>query len=217
MHRLTWAWLGLPLLVLLAGCGISSTGDGWETILEPSDAAGWQQVGPGGFVREGDALQTDGGMGLFWYTQDKLGDVQIRVIYRPEKPASNSGVFVRIPERPIEPWMPVMRGYEIQINDAEDDYHATGVIYSMTEAQARPSTPGEWNTMIITLDGPRTTVHINDVLVTDYTEGDPVPEKSIWWEPDRGRRPFYGYIGLQNHGPEDVVYFREVSIRPLSE
>ena len=30
----------------------------------------------------------------------------------------NSGVFIRIPEKPTEPWMPVNRGYEVQINDA---------------------------------------------------------------------------------------------------
>ncbi|ARA92427.1 MAG: DUF1080 domain-containing protein [Bacteroidetes bacterium] len=210
---LRYGWTGVCLL-LLVGCA-SAPDDGWQVILDPAHTDAWQQVGPGGFDVEGDALRTRGGMGLFWYTRDKLGDVQIRVVYRPERPESNSGVFVRIPERPIEPWMPVMRGYEIQINDAEDDYHATGAIYSMTKVQARPGRSGDWNTMIITLDGPRTTVHVNDVLVTDFTEGDPVPEKRIWWEPDRGRRPLHGYIGLQNHGPEDVVYFREVSIRPL--
>jgi hypothetical protein len=69
--------------------------------------------------------------------------------------------------------------------------------------------------MEITLDGPRTIVHVNGVLVTDYTEGDPVPPKKVWYEPDRGPRPLEGYIGLQNHGPDDVVYFKEISVRPL--
>ena len=112
--------------------------------------------------------------------------------------------------------MPVNRGYEVQIDDRGDDYHNTGALYSLTEVKARPAKPGEWNTMEITLDGERTIVTVNGELVTDYKEGDPVPEKKIWYEPDRGPRPVRGYIGLQNHGEEDVVYFKEVSVRALA-
>ncbi len=69
--------------------------------------------------------------------------------------------------------------------------------------------------MDITLDGKRTLVEVNGVLVTDYTEGSPVPEKKHDYEPDRGPRPDKGYFGLQNHGGDDVIYFKEVSITPL--
>jgi hypothetical protein len=88
-------------------------------------------------------------------------------------------------------------------------------LYSLTEAKASPGQPGEWNTMTITLDGDRTMVHVNGVLVTDYTEGEPVPEKAADYEPDRGPRPTEGYIGLQNHGSGDTVMFRSVAMRPL--
>jgi hypothetical protein len=54
------------------------------------------------------------------------------------------------------------------------------------------------------------------VRVTDYTEGEPVPPKKLDFEPERGLRPNYGYIGLQNHSDKDIVYFKEVAIRPLS-
>ena len=37
-----------------------------------------------------------------------------------------------------------------------------------------------------------------------------------WSEPIRERnRPTRGYIGLQNHDPGDVVWFKEVSLRRL--
>ncbi|MCI0548879.1 MAG: DUF1080 domain-containing protein, partial [Candidatus Rokubacteria bacterium] len=121
----------------------------------------------------------------------------------------------RIPEKPTEPWMPVNRGYEVQIDDRADDHHSTGVLYSLTRAAARPGRADEWNTMEITLEGERTIVHVNGVLVTDYREGQPVPAKKEEWEPDRGPRPARGYIGLQNHDDEEVVYFREVSVRRL--
>jgi hypothetical protein len=35
-------------------------------------------------------------MGLLVYTAEKIGDSEIRIVYRSEKPQSNAGVFVRI-------------------------------------------------------------------------------------------------------------------------
>jgi hypothetical protein len=133
----------------------------------------------------------------------------------------NSGVFIRIPIAPTEPWMPVNYGYEVQIDNKpetsnEDEYHVSGTLYSLTKPLAKAGKPGpEWNTMEITLDGPRTIVTLNDVKVTDYTEGEPVPEKKFDFEPQRGPRPNYGYIGLQNHSDNDIVFFKEVAVRPL--
>lgn len=78
--------------------------------------------------------------------------------------------------------------------------------------------PGpEWNTMEITLDGPRTIVYLNGVKVTDFKEGDPVPEKKFDFEPQRGPRPEEGYMGIQYHGDKDIVFFKEVSVKLLKE
>jgi hypothetical protein len=73
------------------------------------------------------------------------------------------------------------------------------------------------NTMEITLDGPHTIVTVNGVKVTDYTEGAPVPPKKLWFEPFRGTRPNEGWIGVQNHGEHDVVFYKDVAIRPLKK
>ena len=71
--------------------------------------------------------------------------------------------------------------------------------------------------MDITLDGPRTIVTLNGVKVTDYTEGAPVPAQQFTFEPKRGTRPNFGYIGLQNHGDHDIVFFKEVTLQPLKK
>ncbi|WP_422354007.1 3-keto-disaccharide hydrolase [Roseivirga pacifica] len=187
-----------------------------QEIFNGKDLTNWEHVGDGSFTIENGLLKTQGGMGLLYYTPEKLGDVTIRVVYKGAD-QNNAGVFIRIPEQPTEAWMPVNRGYEVQIDDREDEFHKTGVLYSLTKAKAAPGIPGEWNTMEITLDGTRTIVKVNDVLVTDFTEGDPVPEKKLDYEPDRGPRPAQGYIGLQNHGGDDVIYFKEVSLIPLKK
>lgn len=212
MRRILTVTLALVVLSIASHAGARS--DGWTPLWNGRDLSGWQQVGPGKFVVENGALKTVGGMGLLWYTERKIGNAVLRVVFKPESPESNAGVFIRIPDRPTEPWMPVHKGYEVQIANSGDDHHVTGVLYSFTKAQARPAKPGEWNTMEITLNGPRTIVHINGVLVTDFTEGAAVRPASEG-DPERGPRPAEGYIGLQNHGDQDVVWFREVSVRPV--
>jgi hypothetical protein len=187
-----------------------------RALFNGKDLDGWQQIGPGSFVVKDGMMKTEGGMGMLWYAREKIAHATIRVVFKLMAKESDSGVFIRIPEKPTEPWMPINRGYEVEIGDWPDDYSCTGVLYTFTKALARPIKPiGEWNMMDITIDGPHTVVYLNDVKVTAFTEGQPVPPKhpgSI--DPDRGPRQDSGFIGLQNH-PGSEVYFKEVSVTPL--
>ena len=195
----------------------------WRQLFNGKDLTGWKHVGPGSMEVENGLIRGHGGMGLLYWSEEKFGDCKIRVVYKMRDENSNSGVFIRIPIEPFEEMMPVYYAYEIQIDNkpelsGEDEYHYTGTVYSMSKPLAKPGLPGpQWNTMEITLDGDRTIVYINDIKVTDYKEGDPVPERIFDFEPFRGRRPNSGYIGLQNHGEEDVVYFKEVAVKPLKK
>lgn len=204
------------MVALIAGSVMTSSAQDaseWRPIFNGKDLDGWKHVGPGRFVIENGALRTEGGMGLLWYTREKFGDTTIRVVYRTQaQGGGNAGVFIRIPTEPDEPWMPVNKGYEVQIDDSADEFHCTGVLYSLTKVKAKPQLR-EWNTMEITLDGDRTVVAVNGVTVTDFREGDPVPARTQPYEPERGPRPISGYIGLQNHDDKDVVWFKEVSVR----
>lgn len=184
-----------------------------EQLFNGRDLTGWKHVGAGQFVVENGALHAEGGVGLLWFESRKFDNVVVRIVYKVESNTDNSGVFVRIPQPPQDPWMPVNKGLEVQINDAaESKYYSTGSVYTFSEIRSQPGKVGAWNTMEITLDGPRTVVHINGVFVTEYTEGDAVPPKINDWDPDRGPRPNSGYIGVQNHPHGKTVYFKEVSI-----
>jgi len=215
-------WFGLLLVGLLSAAVQAQSGD-WQQLFNGKDLTGWKHVGPGGDSVEDGLIRTHGGMGLLYWTAGKLGNCTIRVVYRMRDFNDNSGVFIRIPIEPREEWMPVHYGYEVQIDNHpetsdEDEYHITGTLYSLTKPLAKPGKPGpEWNTMEITLDGPRTIVVLNGVKVTDYTEGDPVPEKKFDFEPWRGPRPLEGYIGLQNHSDNDIVFFKEVAVKKLNK
>lgn len=188
----------------------------WTPLYNGENLEGWEHVGEGNFIIEDGILKSQGGMGLLWFTGQKFSNVKLKIVYKGAA-ENNAGVFIRIPEKPTEAWMPVHKGYEVQIDDREDEFHKTGVLYSLTKAKASPGKPKEWNTMEIALMGDRTIVHVNGILVTDFTEGDPVPKKTLEYEPDRGPRPDIGYIGIQNHGIKDVIEFKEVSYKTIED
>jgi hypothetical protein len=214
----------------------------------------WVHVGWGGFVVEDGALRTDcapQGLGLLVYKKERLGNCQIRVVFKAKDARSNAGVYVRLAdgildqvgkpgaafdrdaagkiskesmekvqasaERDEGPWYAVHHGYEVQIADGGDAFHRTGSIYSLAPSSAEVKQGGEWRTLIITLAGNRISVELDGKPASNVDTGSPdLPARKQWHEPKREpKRPEAGYVGLQNHDPGDVVWFKEVSVRPI--
>jgi hypothetical protein len=239
-------------------CAESSSEPAWRVLplitggkVDPN----WVHIGWGGFVVDDGALRTapdPKGLGLVVYKKERLGNCQIRVVFKSKDAKSNSGVYVRLTdgilqqvgkpgaafdrdaagkiskesmekvrasaERDEGPWYAVHHGYEVQIADTGDPMHRTGSIYSLAPSSALSTkAPGEWKTMIITLTGDQILVDLDGQRVTSVdTRSSDLPPRKQWFEPKREpKRPVAGYIGLQNHDPGDVVWFKEVSVRPL--
>ena len=195
-----------------------------KKLFDGKDITGWARMPrhegapanqkPGFVVQEGllvtvpDAPEDD-----LWYTRGKIGNATLRVVYKFSAPDANSGVFIRIPYKPKSEDDAINKGIEVQIQDTGDDYHCTGVLYSMTKAKARPYKPaGDWNTLEIEIRGPRTIVKLNGMVVTDYDGVAPVPPKKGQYEPDRGPRPDEGYIAIQHHGGAATLWFKEITL-----
>jgi hypothetical protein len=171
-------------------------------------------TGPGSFEVVDGNLKTVGGMGLLYYDGGPLANTTLRVVFQTAGDRDNSGVVIRMPARPTDPWYGVHNGYEVQIDGGGDEWHCTGAIYSLSKVTQRTQKPkGEWNTLEIELKGDRTRIFLNGTLVNDYREGQPVPDRKQWYEPVRGPRPASGFIGLQNHDPRSIVLFREISVK----
>ena len=215
----------------------------------------WLHVGWGGFVVDDGALRTEcdpRGLGLLVYKKERLGNCQIRVVFKSKEPKSNAGVYVRIADGILEqarqpgaafdrdaagkiskessekmkasaereegPWFAVHRGFEVQISNTGDPFHRTGAIYSLAPSSAVSKKPaGEWKTMIVTLAGNRIFVDLDGQRITSFDPASPdLPPQKQWYEPRREpKRPEAGYIGLQNHDPGDIVWYKEVSVRAL--
>ena len=147
-------------------------------------------------------LVTSGGMGMLWYAASPFADFTLRVDYKLSKANANSGVFVRFPDPPTDPWDAVKAGYEIQICDGADPEHRTGAVYSFKAAEkAPPAKPiGEWNTYEIAVKGQDYTISLNGEVINHYV----------------GSRGKTGFVGLQNHDDNSIVRFRNVRIKQES-
>lgn len=214
----------------------------------------WVHIGYGGFAVDDGALRTEceaKGLGLLVYKKERLGNCQVRIVYKSKDTRSNAGVYVRLAEgilkqvgkpgaafdrdptgKPSDeslervkassekeegPWYAVHHGYEVQIADGGSPTHRTGAIYSLATSAFEPKNAGQWRTMIITLAGNKISVELDGQQVSSLDTASPnLPPRKQWHEPKREhQRPEAGYLGLQNHDPGDVVWFKEVSVRGL--
>ena len=201
-------------VLILCAAAVCGFGAEWKQLFNGKDMSGWKHVGPGKFEIENGTLKTVGGMGLLYYEPEKLGKTTLRVVFKTTGQRANSGVIIRLPEQPADPWYAVHNGYEVQIDAAGDEWHSTGALYSLSKVSKRNQKPaGEWNTMDIELDGQHTVVYLNGEKVNDFQGNQQVPERKQWYEPIRGPRPDSGYIGLQNHDGNSTVYFKEISVK----
>jgi hypothetical protein len=250
------------IVVAAAIAGLSLRGaesnSGWRTLPLITDGkvdSNWLHIGWGGFAVDDGALRTEcdpKGLGLLVYKKERLGNCQIRVVFKSKEPKSNSGVYVRMADGILDlagkpgaafdrdaagkiskesmermvasarleegPWFAVHRGYEVQIADGGDPYHRTGAVYSLASSSAVSKKPADaWKTMMITLAGNRILVDLDGERITNFDPASSdLPPQKQWYEPKREqKRPEAGYLGLQNHDPGDVVWFKEVSVRPL--
>ena len=109
-----------------------------------------------------------------------------------------------------DPWVAVNQGYEIQIDATDADDRTTGSVYSFQSADipARDAAlhpPGEWNTYEIVVQGQTIKVYLNGALINDFVSTDPARDLT------------QGFVGIQNHGDGDDVFFRNIQIKEIAD
>jgi cytochrome c len=166
----------------------------------------WRMAGPGGFMYADCSLLSYGGMGLYWYDRE-FSSYSLKLDWKVEGD-DNSGVFVGSPAPGDDPWLAVNEGEEIQIDMTDDPDSTTGAIYNERAADAAKrdaalKPPGQWNEYEIVVDDDTITVVLNGVTINEWVDDDPNVDLD------------QGYIGLQNHGNGDDVWFRNVRVKEL--
>jgi hypothetical protein len=146
-------------------------------------------------------------MGLLWHAAHELDSAYtVRAEWKIYADDDNSGMFIGFPDPGDDPWQPVSKGYEIQIDPTDEPVRTTGAVYSFQApdeaARAAALRPyGEWNVMEVSVDGTQITVRLNGTVINEYTS--PHPERS----------PMTGFVGIQNDGAGRDVTYRSVQLR----
>ena len=134
---------------------------------------------------------------------------------------TNSGVYLRTADRQD----PVYTGIEVQVANSfgQDQLSRTGTAGAIYDCVAPTHNaikpPGEWNRYVITCQGPRIQVVLNDQAIVDMNLEEWTQARQ---NPDGTTNKFgtplkdfarQGYIGLQDHGRP--VWYRNIRIKPL--
>lgn len=188
-------------------CAPSTPEDGYTALFDGTleSLGDWRLAGAGSFGRQADcSLRTSGGLGLLWYTAQEFEEYSLRLDWKLAKD-DNGGVFVGFPDPAGDPWVAVDQGYEVQIDASDVPDRTTGAIYTFQgadpEAVAAALRPvGQWNAYEIEVVGETVRVHLNGVLVNEFTSTDPA-------------RDLAGFVGVQNHGEGEAVSYRDIRIR----
>lgn len=169
----------------------------------------------GWVLKEGtlEVSKTPGGM--VW-SKNKYADFELSLEYKTSEQC-NSGVFFR-----SNPKNPVQGGFEIQVaSDGKySGKHIVGSLFDAKEASTPAGKPdGEWNKMVITCQGSKVKVVLNDKEVLNIDLNDWNTAKK---NPDGSKNKFKtalkdlprtGHIGFQYHG--QPVWYRNVKIKKL--
>ncbi|MFJ6635172.1 ThuA domain-containing protein [Streptomyces sp. NPDC091376] len=179
---------------------------GYRDLFNGQTLEGWKQAGPGKFNVVDGELRSEGGMGMLWYQAKELKSYSLKLDWKMAGD-DNSGIFVGFPASD-DPWSAVNKGYEVQIDATDAADRTTGAVYGFKSADLKARDrvlrpPGQWNSYEIKVQGERLQVFLNGVKINDFTNTDPV----------RSLRD--GYVGIQNHGADDQVSFRNIQLREL--
>lgn len=231
----------LTTLSALAGLMMSAAtfaadgNDGWISLFNGKDLAGWKsnEEVPGVFTVEDGLLKVSGGRAhLFYVGEDGAAKFQSFELKLKAKTTagSNSGVYIHTRYQD-KGWPDA--GYECQVNSTHTDPKKTGSLYgvinilALLEGQKEPeggkhikvplapSKDDEWFDYDIKVEGKHITLKVNGQVTVDFTEPD-------GWDPAKelknmpGRKLSEGTIALQGHDPKSTVFYKDIMIKPIN-
>ncbi len=210
---------------------------GWRLLWDGQTTHGWRSARGPDFPAKGWAINDgvlavlpssgkEGGVGGDIITVDKYSNFELKADFKIT-PGCNSGIKIFVdPELNRGPGSSI--GLEYQILDDErhpdaklgrDGNRTLGSLYDLypPSPDKHPNPIGEWNTALITSNGPHVEHWLNGRKILEYTRFTPefrqrVKESKFKVWPGFGELR-EGYILLQDHG--NRVFFRNIKIHVL--
>ena len=202
---------------------------GWQLLFDGKNKTGWHGFNLTAFpdcwiIEDGAFTMTTTGSGesLDIITDKVYKSYAFTVEFKLTK-AANSGIIFQVAEDKKYKF-PYETGPEMQIIDQDnwkdklEEWQILGANYGMYPPKAKPYKQlGEWNHILLVVDGNKVTQMLNGVVVVEYIknsdEWTKLRNSGKWANyPDWGKYD-EGHISLQNHGTK--VWFRNIKIKEL--
>jgi hypothetical protein len=119
------------------------------------------------------------------------------------KPVANSGLFIHTAFQP-DGWP--AQGYEVQVNNSQQDPVRTGSLYNVVKNFTPPAKDNEWFTLEVMVNGKAVGVAVDGRVLYEFVEPEGV----------KGTRKLsQGTFALQAHDPGSEVHYRSIKVKRL--
>ena len=222
MKKSTFELLSLFVLLTITHLSpaiASGTADAeWPSLFDGKTLNGWKAGGKSGTfsVRDG-MIVADGPRSHLFYAgpveKHDFTNFELKADVKA-MPKANSGIYFHTEYQ--QAGFPA-KGYEVQINNTYPgtegyrELRKTGSLYGVRDVFALCARDEAWFTVHIIVEGRRIRISIDGRLLVVYIE----PNDPVRAGPSAGRKLSHGTFALQGFGEGSVVYFRNISVKPL--
>ncbi|MFM8733622.1 MAG: DUF1080 domain-containing protein [Pirellulales bacterium] len=204
-------WIGrvaVAMLVILAGAARAGD-EGFEELFDGTSLAGWKASENAGSwsVKDGAIVCHGPRSHLFYVGPDAAAPAVFRNFHlRAEvmtRPVANSGLFIHTAFQP-EGWP--AQGYEVQVNNSQQDPVRTGSLYNVVKNFTPPAKDDTWFTLEVVVNGKAVGVAVDGRVLYEFVEPEGVTGT---------RKLSEGTFALQAHDPGSEVHYRSIRVKRL--
>jgi len=205
VQRATWA----VVVGLMVGGSRVGAEEGFTSLFDGQTLAGWRvNENPTSWsVKDGAIICKGPRSHLFYVGGDPAKPEQFKNFhFKAEvltKPVANSGLFIHTAFQP-DGWP--APGYEVQVNNSQQDPVRTGSLYNVVKNFAPPAKDDTWFTMEVVVNGKAVVVAVDGRVLYEFVEPDGVTGT---------RKLSQGTFALQAHDPGSEVHYRNLRVKRL--
>ena len=202
-----------PLVAVAAIGAVSAStraaDDGFASLFDGRSLAGWKaNENPDSWsVKDGAIVCKGPRSHLFYVGADPAKPELFKNFHLKAevltKPVANSGVFIHTAFQP-DGWP--AQGYEVQVNNSQQDPVRTGSLYNVVKNFTPPAKDDVWFVLDVVVNGKAVGVAVDGRVLYEFVEPDGVVGP---------RKLSQGTFALQAHDPGSEVHYRSIRVKRL--
>lgn len=183
--------------------------DGFTSLFDGMTLAGWKaNENPDSWgVKDGAIICHGPRSHLFYVGPDAAKPAEFKNFHvKAEvltKPVANSGLFIHTVFQP-DGWP--AQGYEVQVNNSQQDPVRTGSLYNVVKNFTSPAKDDTWFTLEVVVKGKAVVTAVDGRVLFEFVEPEGVTGT---------RKLSQGTFALQAHDPGSEVHYRNLRVKRL--